>query len=81
VEARRIGNEVCIEVADTGEGIPPDALPRVFDPFFRADPARQGTGAGLGLALAKRIVEALGGRIEAESEPLRGSRFRVLVPA
>jgi signal transduction histidine kinase len=81
VEARRTGDEVCIEVADTGEGIPPDALPRVFDPFFRADPARQGTGAGLGLALAKRIVEALGGRIEAESEPRQGARFRVLLPA
>jgi signal transduction histidine kinase len=53
----------------------------VFEPFFRADPARSGPGAGLGLALAKRIVEALGGRISAESRPERaGSRFQVELP-
>ena len=52
----------------------------MFEPFFRADAARSGPGAGLGLALAKRIVEALGGRIEAASEPTRGSRFAVSIP-
>jgi two-component system sensor histidine kinase BaeS len=52
----------------------------VFDPFWRADPARTGNGAGLGLALAKRIVEALGGRIQAESRPAQGSRFAVTLP-
>ena len=65
---------------DTGAGIPPADLARVFEPFFRADAARSGPGAGLGLALAKRIVEALGGRIEAASEPTRGSRFAVSIP-
>jgi signal transduction histidine kinase len=80
VEARRSGDALELAVADTGEGIAPADLPRVFDPFFRADPARQGPGAGLGLALAKRIVEALGGRITAESEPARGSRFAVVLP-
>jgi histidine kinase len=48
--------------------------------FFRADPSRQGTGAGLGLALAKRIVEQLGGEISAESEPAHGARFAVTLP-
>ncbi|HSL11205.1 MAG TPA: ATP-binding protein, partial [Actinomycetota bacterium] len=67
-------------VIDSGEGIDPDDLEHVFEPFFRADPARSGPGAGLGLALAKRIVEALGGDILAESQPGRGSRFEVEIP-
>jgi signal transduction histidine kinase len=69
-----------VTVLDTGEGIPADQLDQVFDPFFRADPARSGPGAGLGLALAKRIVEELGGRISVESTPAVGSRFAVMVP-
>jgi len=67
-------------VEDTGEGIPAGDLERVFEPFYRADPARSGGGTGLGLALAKRIVEALGGRIEAQSHPAVGSRFAVYLP-
>jgi signal transduction histidine kinase len=80
VEARhgRDGLEVVVE--DSGEGIEPAALERVFEPFWRADRSRSGDGAGLGLALAKRIVEALGGRIDAESSPARGSRFAVILP-
>jgi two-component system sensor histidine kinase BaeS len=80
VDARRLPTGLEVAVEDTGEGITPEDLERVFDPFFRADPARTGPGAGLGLAVAKRIVEALGGRIEAKSEPARGSRFAVLLP-
>jgi signal transduction histidine kinase len=80
IEARRTPDGVCVAVEDTGEGIAPEDLDRVFDPFWRADPARSGGGAGLGLALAKRIVEALGGRIEAESSLARGSRFDVRLP-
>lgn len=80
LDARRLSRGIEVAVEDTGEGIPPQDLERVFDPFFRADPARSGAGAGLGLALAKRIVETLGGRIEAESEPARGSRFAVKLP-
>jgi signal transduction histidine kinase len=70
--------EVAVE--DTGEGMAPEDLAQVFEPFFRADPARSGAGAGLGLALARRIVESLGGRIEAESRPAVGSRFSVQLP-
>jgi signal transduction histidine kinase len=80
IEARHSADALEVAVTDTGEGIAPQDLARVFDPFFRADPARQGAGAGLGLALAKRIVEALGGEISAESEPSHGARFAVTLP-
>jgi two-component system, OmpR family, sensor histidine kinase BaeS len=80
VEARHVRDGLEVVVEDSGEGIEPAALERVFEPFWRADPARSGDGAGLGLALAKRIVEALGGRIDAESSPAEGSRFAVILP-
>jgi signal transduction histidine kinase len=80
VEARRDRGSLRLVVSDTGEGIPPDSLDRVFDPFWRGDAARGGEGSGLGLALSARIVESLGGQIRVESEPARGSRFAVLVP-
>jgi signal transduction histidine kinase len=80
VEASRRGDRVHLAVQDTGDGIAADDIDRVFDPFFRADPARSGPGAGLGLALAKRIVEALGGRISAEAASPVGARFAVELP-
>ena len=80
IEARRAGNDLELAVRDSGEGISPDAAPHVFEPFWRGDVARASEGTGLGLALAKRITEALGGTISVESEPARGSRFSVLVP-
>ncbi len=69
VVAKRRGHDGLIAVTDTGEGIPPEHLPRVFDRFYRADRARsraQG-GAGLGLAIAKAIVEAHGGQLTLDS--------------
>ncbi|HEV8563839.1 MAG TPA: HAMP domain-containing sensor histidine kinase [Actinomycetota bacterium] len=80
IAARRSEGGLELAVEDTGEGMTPEDLARVFDPFFRADPSRSGGGAGLGLSLAKRIVETLGGRISAESTPAAGSRFAVLLP-
>jgi PAS domain S-box-containing protein len=67
------------EVRDTGCGIPPELLPRLFEPFFTTKPA--GRGTGLGLSICHTIVTGLGGRIEVESTPGRGSTFRVVLPA
>ena len=73
---------VAIEVADTGPGIAPEDLPRLFDRFYRADPSRsRGTGgAGLGLTIARRLIEAHGGTIEADSALSQGSRFTIRLP-
>jgi signal transduction histidine kinase len=80
VEAQRRPGSVLLTVEDSGEGIPPDSVERVFQPFWRGDVARSGDGAGLGLALAKRIVESLGGRIEVDPETAGGARFAVELP-
>ena len=71
-----------IQVSDTGVGIPPEHLPRIFERFYRADPSRgrEAGGTGLGLAIAKHAATVHGGRIEVESAPGRGSRFRVFLP-
>ena len=71
-----------LAVQDTGAGIPADALPHLFDRFFRADPARPPDveGAGLGLSLVKWIVDQHHGRIDVDSQPGRGSTFTVRLP-
>jgi signal transduction histidine kinase len=78
IETRARGDEMILEVADDGCGIPAEVLPRIFDPFFTTKPVGQGTG--LGLAISHGIVVDHGGRIEVESTPGRGSRFRVILP-
>jgi PAS domain S-box-containing protein len=78
IEAHAQGDEVILEVADDGCGIPVEILPRIFDPFFTTKPVGQGTG--LGLAISHGIIVNHGGRIEVESTPGRGSRFRVFLP-
>lgn len=77
-----LGTEVVIEVADEGPGIPEKDLPLIFERFYRVDKARtrkQG-GVGLGLAIAKSIITAHGGRIEAESELHKGTKMRCYLP-
>lgn len=70
-----------VVVADTGEGIPPEDLPRIFERFYRADKARAGEGStGLGLAIVKEIVTAHGGHVAAASQPGHGTRFTVTLP-
>ncbi len=73
------GGEVMVEVSDTGCGIAAEHRDRIFEPGFTS--RREGTGAGLGLTISKAIVEELGGRIDFESAPGSGSRFRVALPA
>jgi signal transduction histidine kinase len=79
VEARRTGDALQLSVADTGTGIPPEEASKIFEPFYRGDPARSSAGSGIGLTLAKRIVESLGGRI-AVVEASAGARFEIALP-
>jgi len=81
VRAWSEGEWVAIEVSDTGPGIPPEDLPRIFERFYRRDRHRGGGGSGLGLAIARHAVEAHGGRIQAFSEPGRGACFVFTLPA
>lgn len=84
---RNEGQEmVLIQIHDTGQGIPPDALPHVFDRFYRADPSRSRSpqhagGSGLGLAIAKELTEAQGGSIAIESKPGEGTTVTLRLQA
>jgi len=73
---------ILVSVSDTGEGIPPEHLPYIFERFYRVDDARSRKtgGAGLGLAIAKQMVELHGGRIWVESEAGKGSKFSFTLP-
>jgi signal transduction histidine kinase len=81
LRARRAGSAaeglVAIEVADTGTGIQPEHLPRLFEPLFTT----RAKGVGLGLAVAQKLVQANGGKIEVHSEPGKGSLFTIYLPA
>ncbi len=72
------GNEVWVEVADTGKGIQPDHLKKIFDPFFTTKPI--GKGTGLGLSLSYGIIQKHHGRIEVQSEVGKGTTFRLCIP-
>jgi signal transduction histidine kinase len=81
IEAQKKDGGVEIDVADTGEGISPEALQFIFEPFRQAESplTRQHGGAGMGLYVAKRLVESLGGTVTVESEIGRGSTFQVRI--
>jgi signal transduction histidine kinase len=83
VATQRAGHATVVRVSDTGSGIPADHLPRIFERFYRVDPgrSRQEGGTGLGLAIVKHLVEAHGGRVEAESELGRGTTILLYFPA
>jgi NtrC-family two-component system sensor histidine kinase KinB len=83
VAARVADDRAEISVADTGVGIPPDVGDQVFEPFYRAptvEPQRGEASSGLGLAVAKGLVEAHGGRLWYRSEPGQGSTFTFTIP-
>jgi len=82
ISARQSADSVEVSVADTGAGIAPEHLPNVFERFYRADPSRTRStgGAGLGLSIARQIVQAHGGHIWAESEPGKGAIFTFTLP-
>ncbi|MCP4353124.1 MAG: PAS domain S-box protein [Desulfobacterales bacterium] len=73
------GDYICLTVSDTGQGIPPEIIGQIYDPFFTTK--RQGEGTGMGLSVVHGIVEAHNGVIKADSQPGKGSRFRVYLPA
>ncbi|OGN98988.1 MAG: hypothetical protein A2Y89_00155 [Chloroflexi bacterium RBG_13_51_18] len=80
--AKHQNNMVSISVSDTGEGIPTEELPMIFERFYRVDKSRARTtgGSGLGLTIAKRLVEAHGGKISVDSQPGKGSTFTFILP-
>jgi two-component system, NtrC family, sensor kinase len=78
IEARSVGDDVLITVSDTGHGISPDDLRRIFEPFYTTK--GRGRGTGLGLAICRQLTAALGGTISVESETGKGSTFFVRIP-
>ncbi len=83
LEVREVEEAVAVSVTDSCGGIGPNEMDHVFEPFFRGDPARlrDGSGAGLGLSIAKGIVEAHGGRIWVENAAASGCRFNFTLPS
>jgi len=80
VRLSQSGSNAILTVTDTGAGIPADILPHLFEPFFRADTARNREGTGLGLAIAQRLAEAHGGTIQASNHPDGGAQFTLTLP-
>jgi signal transduction histidine kinase len=78
VTTRHVDGMACAEIRDTGPGIPPEYLDRIFNPFFTTKPPGEGTGLGLSVSL--RIVVQLGGDIQVRSEPGKGAAFTVRIP-
>jgi two-component system heavy metal sensor histidine kinase CusS len=83
LSAKQQGEQICVEVRDTGSGISAEALPHVFDRFYRADPARSRNsgGVGLGLAIVQQIAVMHGGQIKIDSHPGSGTTVTIILPA
>jgi len=76
VAAARVDDHVCVKISDTGEGIAPDRLPLIFEPFYTS----KGEGTGLGLSITHNIISDHGGRIEVNSQPGGGTEFVLWFP-
>ncbi len=72
--------KIVLQVKDTGEGIAPEELPRIWERFYRSESSRAGSGTGLGLAIVKELTEAMGGTVQAESVLGQGSCFTIALP-
>lgn len=81
LRARPGGDEIAIDVEDTGPGIPAEDLPRIWERLYRGDASRSERGLGLGLSLVRAVVEAHRGRVDVASTPGRGSTFTIHLPA
>jgi signal transduction histidine kinase len=80
IGAEKQGNQVVLTVRDSGRGISPENLPRIWERLYRGDRSRSEKGLGLGLSLVKAIIHAHEGRVEVESQPGKGSTFKVYLP-
>ena len=82
MNVKDIGEEVLVEVSDTGIGISEDDMDRIFEEFYRAENARkiERDGTGLGLSIARQVVERHGGRLWANNNPTIGSTFSMALP-
>ncbi len=78
IETRAEGDYVVVRISDTGKGIDPEVLPRIFEPFYTTKPVGQGTG--LGLSISYGIIKRHNGEIIAESEPGEGTTFTIRLP-
>jgi signal transduction histidine kinase len=78
LRTRQVGENVQIEISDTGPGIPPEIINRIFDPFFTTKPV--GSGTGLGLSITHSILRKHHGQIDVSSEPGKGTTFRITLP-
>jgi signal transduction histidine kinase len=79
IRAEATASGLCLEIRDTGTGIAPDILPRIFEPWVTTKPP--GHGNGLGLSIARDVITGLGGTIKVESVPGRGTTFTIDLPA
>jgi signal transduction histidine kinase len=79
IDLRARGNQLTISIEDQGIGIPASDQERIFEPFFRGSNTSGIEGTGLGLPVVKALMEAMGGSVQVWSEPLRGTRFTIVL--